>query len=61
MLQEERQTAHAISFNVDLPRNGNHDNLQIKKRLEADAEAAKSAQFTMDQIQEKLKKAEQKR
>lgn len=48
MLQEEKHTAHAISFNVELPRNLNNDNIQIKKRLEADAEAAKSALFTLD-------------
>ena len=48
MLQAERQTANAISFNVDLPRNNIQKDLQIKKRLEADAQAAKSAQFTRD-------------
>jgi hypothetical protein len=61
MLQEDRHTANAISFNVDLPRNLTQGDIQIKKRLEADAEAARGAQLTIDDIQAKLKKAEQKR
>ena len=48
MLQAERQTPNAISFNVDLPRNNTQKDIQIKKRLEADAQAARSAQFTLD-------------
>lgn len=65
MLLQERQTTHAIAFNVDLKERSTSATLQtpeIKKRLEqAAAEAAHGPSITYEQIAEKLKRAEEKR
>ena len=54
MLQEERHTANAISFNVQLnDQISNNQDPAIKKRLEAES-AAQAPALTLDQIQEKL-------
>lgn len=61
MLKEERHTAHAISFEVDLGNQAKqHKVPKIKKRLEEEA-AAEPPQITLDKIKEKLEKAEEKR
>lgn len=61
ILQEERHTSKGLSFNVDL---GNENRLsqepQIKKRLEQEA-AAEPPHITLQQIREKLERAEEKR
>ncbi len=57
MLKEERHTAKAISFNVELGDHKLSQEPQIKKRLEAEA-AAEPPQITLEQIKEKLQKAE---
>ena len=62
MLLQERQTTHAIAFNVDLKPSSIHSTPQIKKRLEEEAQkAAHGANITLEQISEKLKRAEEKR
>ena len=65
MLKKEKQTSHAIAFEVDI---GTHGSLgkaspppEIKKKLEATAKAAQGPQITLEQIAEKLHRAEQKR
>lgn len=64
MLLQERQTTHAIAFNVNLKDGSNHSsnstNPQIKKRLEEEAQKA-APSITLEQISEKLKRAEIKR
>lgn len=64
MLHQEKQTSNAVSFNVEIKKNPLAASEaasppSVKKRLE---EASKRAAApTMDQIAEKLKRAEQKR
>ena len=60
MLKEEKHTANAIAFAVDLGEKQTAGEPQIKKRLEADA-AAQGPSITLDKIREKLQRAEQKR
>ena len=61
MLKEEKHTAHAIAFAVDLGTKNTGGEPEIKKRLEADAKAAQGPSITLDKIKEKLSRAEQKR
>jgi hypothetical protein len=62
MLKEERHTAHAVAFSVDIPlKTSPYKEPNVKKRLEADALAAKGPSITLDQIREKLIRAELKR
>ena len=60
LLQEEKHTAQAISFAVNLNNQGKShtEDPEVKKRLEA---ANSHQNLTLDQINEKLKKAEEKR
>jgi hypothetical protein len=60
LLKEEKHTNNAIAFavNLDSQRNNHHDEPQIKKRLEASSEPAP---ITLEQIREKLERAEEKR
>lgn len=61
MLKEEKHTANAVAFAVDLgEKQLKGEEPQIKKRLEADA-AAQGPSITMDKIRERLQRAEQKR
>lgn len=55
------QVAKPIAFEVELPKTNKIENPEIKKRLEADAQAATGPQITLEKIQQKLKKAEEKR
>jgi hypothetical protein len=59
MLKEEKHTAHAVAFAIELPSHQGQEP-QIKKRLEADA-AASAPSITLDKIKEKLQRAEQNR
>jgi hypothetical protein len=61
MLKEEKHTAHAVAFAIDLGEKTTGGEPQIKKRLEADAKAAHGPSITLDKIKEKLSRAEQKR
>ena len=65
MLKEEKHTSSAIAFKVDINReshmNKNSPPPQIKKRLEQEAKAAQGPQITLEQISDKLKRAEEKR
>ena len=62
MLKEEKHTAHAVAFSVDIPlKSSPNKEPKIKKRLEADALAAKGPSITLDQIKDKLIRAELKR
>ena len=61
MLKDEKHTAHAVAFSVDLgDRQHQGEEPQIKKRLEAGV-AAQGPSLTLDKIQERLQRAEQKR
>jgi len=60
MLKEERHTAHAVAFSIEIPQKTTTEP-QIKKRLEADAIAAKAPNLTLEQIRDKLEKADIKR
>jgi hypothetical protein len=63
LLKEEKQTSQAISFAIDIPaqvKTTTEDPL-IKKRLEADPSVQSAAQLTLEQINDKLKRAEEKR
>lgn len=53
MLKEEKHTAHAVAFAIDLGEKQLGGEPQIKKRLEADA-AASGPSITLDKIKEKL-------
>ena len=63
MLTQEKQTANSVAFKVELPTKTSisTEALEVKKRLEADYEKAAKCPLTRDQIEEKLKKAEEKR
>ena len=65
VLQEERHTPKAISFKVQIPSTNvspSQKELQVKHRLELSAQkAAQGPQITMEEISQKLKKAEEKR
>ena len=61
MLKEEKHTAHAVAFAVDLGEKHTEKEPQIKKRLEAESAAAQGPSITLDKIKERLQKAEQKR
>lgn len=54
------QVAKPVAFEVALPKTTT-DVPMIKKRLEADAKAAQGPSITLEMIQGKLKKAEEKR
>ena len=54
------QVAKPVAFEVELPRTHKLENPEIKKRLEAE-QAAYGPQITLEDIQAKLKKAEEKR
>lgn len=62
MLHEERHTKNAVAFKVELMDNKNllaNEEPQIKKKLESYQKAAQGP--TLDQINEKLTRAEEKR
>jgi hypothetical protein len=64
MLHQQRKTNNAIAFEVDISgqRSKSKNSSHIQKKLEATAkEAAQGPQITLEQISEKLKRAEQKR
>lgn len=65
MLQTEKETSNAIAFNVELPNTGSNQSSkspEIKKKLEeARVKAAHGPSITLEQIAEKLKRAEEKR
>jgi hypothetical protein len=67
MLKEERHTPKAISFRIEIPdlqgqKNQLNPNPEVKKRLELSAQkAAQGPSITMDDINHKLQKAEEKR
>jgi len=61
MLIEQKQTPHAIAFEVDLQQNHTGQDPEIKKRLEAESLAAQGPSITLDQIRDKLEKASMKR
>ena len=50
MLIEQKQTPHAIAFEVDLQQNHTGQTPEIKKRLEAEAQAAQGPSITLDKI-----------
>ena len=54
MLKEEKHTAHAVAFAIDLGEKQMGEEPQIKKRLEAGAQAASGPAITLDKIREKL-------
>lgn len=54
------QVAKPVAFEVEIPK-FTTEVPEIKKRLEADAKAAQGPSITLEQIQHKLKKAEEKR
>lgn len=58
LLKEEKHTNNAISFEVTLDHSKQAEEPEIKKRLENSHE---SSPITMEQIQEKLQKAEERR
>lgn len=53
MLKEEKHTAHAVAFAIDLGEKQTGGEPQIKKRLEAES-AAQGPSITLDKIREKL-------
>ena len=53
MLKEEKHTAHAVAFAIDLGEKQLGEEPQIKKRLEAGV-AASGPAITLDKIREKL-------
>lgn len=61
MLKEERSTPHAVAFEILLPEqaNSNKQLPEVAKRLEA--ESLKTHNVSLDDIQQKLQKAEEKR
>lgn len=64
MLAEERHTPKAVSFRVILPVDNvkNKDIPEVKKRLELSAKkAAQGPQITIEDISNKLQRAEEKR
>eukprot|EP00347_Sterkiella_histriomuscorum_P008483 403344922 len=63
MLTEERHTPKAVSFRVQLPgANLSTKNPEVKKRLELSAQkAAQGPQITIEDISNKLQRAEEKR
>lgn len=64
MLAEERHTPKAVSFRVILPTDNTKmkENPKVKKRLEQSAQkAAQGPQITIEDISNKLQRAEEKR
>ena len=60
MLQQEKEKANSVSFNVEIKRTTSTDNPSLRKRLEKESEAAAPA-LTLEKINEKLHKAEENR
>jgi hypothetical protein len=58
-IKEEKQIPNAVAFEIELDSKPLNEDPQIKKKLEAAAEA--SVTITFEQIQEKLQRAEEKR
>ena len=66
MIKEEKHTKNgSIAFLVDITNKENnqqhHNNLKIKQKLESEALAAHGPMLTLEQIKEKLHRAEEKR
>ena len=64
MLKQQRATTHAVAFEVDLTgqRSKSKNSSHIQKKLEENAkQAAQGPQITLEQISQKLIRAEQKR
>jgi len=61
-MMEEKHTPNAISFVIEMPSTGKttEKDLQVKTRLEAES-AAYAPLLSLEQINAKLEKAEQKR
>ena len=48
MLQQEKETPNSVAFKVEIPRNTSVDKAEVRKRLEAESEAAKAPAITID-------------